>query len=80
VTPHLYGYKSVKHVCSVRPCSEYRRSFAERQTRAHPRGNVEREERGRGLPGPVYRLLYRALMPATLWIYRGAERRRTASR
>jgi hypothetical protein len=48
----------------------YRAGFAERQTRAHPRGRVALEERGRGLPGWVYRALYRALAPVTLWYYR----------
>ena len=61
------------HVCAIRSRPDYRRSFAERQTRAHPRGRVALEERGRGLPGPVYRLIYRALVPATLWYYRRAE-------
>src|SRR5262249_21043843 len=27
IVPHLYGFKSVKHVCSIRPTAEYRRSF-----------------------------------------------------
>jgi DMSO/TMAO reductase YedYZ molybdopterin-dependent catalytic subunit len=80
VVPHLYGFKSVKHVCAIRLRSDFRRSFAERQTRAHPRGRVALEERGRGLPGPVYRVIYRALIPATLWIYRRAEKRRARTR
>jgi DMSO/TMAO reductase YedYZ molybdopterin-dependent catalytic subunit len=73
VMPYLYAFKSVKHVCAIRSRPDYRRSFAERQTRAHPRGRVALEERGRGLPGPVYRLIYRSLVPATLWYYRRAE-------
>ena len=75
VAPSLYGYKNIKHVSVVKLRSEYRRSFVERQTRAHPRGRVALEERGRGLPGPIYRVLYRALLPATLWAYRRAEKR-----
>jgi hypothetical protein len=34
VAPSLYGYKNIKHVSLVRLRSDYRRSFAERQTRA----------------------------------------------
>jgi DMSO/TMAO reductase YedYZ molybdopterin-dependent catalytic subunit len=58
VAPDLYGYKNIKHVCAVKLRSDYRRSFAERQTLAHRRGRVALEERGRGLPGPIYRLIY----------------------
>src|SRR6202011_4820103 len=76
IVPQLYGYKNVKHLCGIQLRSDFRRSFADRQTRAHPRGRVALEERGRGLPGPVYRAIYRALIPATLWIYRRAEKGR----
>lgn len=75
VAPGLYGYKNVKHLCAIRLRSEYRQSFAERQTLAHPRGRVELEERGRGLPGPIYRIIYRALLRPMLWYYRQVERR-----
>jgi DMSO/TMAO reductase YedYZ molybdopterin-dependent catalytic subunit len=74
VVPALYGYKNIKHVAGLKLRAEYRRPFAERQTHAHPRGRVRWEERGRGLPGPVYRVLYRALLPVTFWYYRRAER------
>ncbi len=80
IVPHLYGFKSVKHVCAIKLRSDFRRSFADRQTGAHPRGRVALEERGRGLPGPVYRVIYRALIPATLCIYRRAEKRRNRAR
>jgi len=70
VAPDLYAYKSVKHVSRIRLRKEFRRGLADRQTLAHPRGRVALEERGRGLPGPVYRVIYRALIPATLWYYR----------
>src|SRR5262249_50880979 len=36
IVPQLYGFKSVKHVCAIRPRADYRRSFAERRTLAHP--------------------------------------------
>jgi len=70
VAPDLYGYKSVKHVSRIRLRKEFRPGLADRQTLAHPRGRVALEERGRGLPGPIYRVIYRALIPATLWYYR----------
>ncbi len=54
--------------------SSVRAGFAERQTRAHPRGRIAMEERGQGLPGWAYRLLYRALFPPTLWYYRRLEK------
>lgn len=75
VAPSLYGYKNIKHLSLVRLRSDYRRSFVERRTRAHPRGRVAFEERGRGLPGSVYRIVYRALLPPTLWYFQRAERR-----
>jgi DMSO/TMAO reductase YedYZ molybdopterin-dependent catalytic subunit len=70
VVPDLYAYKSVKHVSRIRLRKDFRRGLADRQTLAHPRGRVALEERGRGLPGPIYRVVYRALIPATLWYYR----------
>jgi DMSO/TMAO reductase YedYZ molybdopterin-dependent catalytic subunit len=80
VAPHLYGYKNVKHICAIQQRLDFRWSFADRQTLAHPRGRVALEERGRGLPGPIYRLVYRALVPPTLWYYRSAEKPRNPSR
>ncbi len=76
VVPQLYGYKNVKHVCALALREDFRAGLAERQTRAHPRGRVALEERGRGLPGWVYRFLYRALFRPTLWAYRRAARAR----
>ena len=76
VAPALYGYKNPKHICGLEFLSDYRRSLAERQTLAHPRGRVAHEERGRLLPGWVYRYAYRTLIPRTLaWYERAAERR-----
>ena len=78
IAPKLYGYKSAKHVCGLEFLADYHRGLAERQTLAHPRGRVEREERGRVLPGWVYRYAYRALIPRTLALYeRAAARRKT---
>jgi DMSO/TMAO reductase YedYZ molybdopterin-dependent catalytic subunit len=75
IAPELYGYKNVKHVSGINLRSTYRTSFAERQTLAHPRGRVALEERGRGLPGWLWRFIYRALLPPTLWYYRRVTRR-----
>jgi DMSO/TMAO reductase YedYZ molybdopterin-dependent catalytic subunit len=76
IAPALYGYKSVKHLVAIEPRRGFRPGFADRQTRAHPRGRVALEERGRGLPGWAYRWIYRALFPPTLWYYRWMERRK----
>jgi DMSO/TMAO reductase YedYZ molybdopterin-dependent catalytic subunit len=77
IVPQLYGYKNVKHVCAIKMRPDFRRSAVDRQTQAHPRARVALEERGRVLPGPVWRILYRAVFPLSLWIYRRAEKRRT---
>jgi hypothetical protein len=48
-------------VCSI----EYRRSYDPGSARwaAHPRGRVAREERSRYLPGPLWRLIWRTVLP-----------------
>ena len=76
VAPALYGYKSAKHVSGIEFLADYRRGRAERQTLAHPRGRVAYEERGRFLPGWVYRYAYRALISWTLAQYARAAQRR----
>jgi hypothetical protein len=75
VAPDLYGYKRVKHLATIEPWLTFRPGPADRQTRAHPRGRVALEERGRGLPGWMYRRIYRALFPPTLCYYRRMEKR-----
>ena len=81
VAPALYGYKNAKHVNRIEFLADYRRGRAERQTVAHPRGRVAYEERGRFLPGWIYRYAYRALIPLTLARYtRAAQRRGKSSR
>jgi DMSO/TMAO reductase YedYZ molybdopterin-dependent catalytic subunit len=80
VVPSLYGYKSIKHLSRILLVPRYRRPFAERQTRAHPRGRVALEERGRGLPGPVYRIIYRAMLPVTFWHFARAARKAAGRR
>lgn len=61
VAPAQYGYKSVKHVCAI----EYRRDYDPGPARfaAHPRGRVADEERSRYLPGPLWRPIWRRLLP-----------------
>jgi DMSO/TMAO reductase YedYZ molybdopterin-dependent catalytic subunit len=76
IAPALYGYKSAKHVRGIEFLAGYRRGRAERQTLAHPRGRVAYEERGRFLPGWVYRRIYRALVPGTLAHFARAAKRR----
>lgn len=69
VAPALYGYKNPKHINRIEFLSDYRRGRAERQTLAHPRARVAFEERGRFLPGWIYRYAYRALIRPTLAAY-----------
>jgi DMSO/TMAO reductase YedYZ molybdopterin-dependent catalytic subunit len=61
VAPAQYGYKSVKHVCAI----EYRQAYDSGTAgwTAHPRGRVAREERSRYLPGPMWRVVWRTLLP-----------------
>lgn len=70
VAPAHYGYKSVKHLVSL----EYRLSRAAGSAgfKEHPRGRVDREERSRVLPGPVWRRLWAAAAPAVRRHYRAA--------
>ncbi|WP_203920254.1 molybdopterin-dependent oxidoreductase [Rugosimonospora africana] len=67
VAPAHYGYKSVKHVCAI----EYRRDYdpGSAHWAAHPRGRVAREERSRYLPGPLWRLIWRAVLPKVRRLY-----------
>ena len=74
VAPDHYGYKSVKHLKRIRVGRSFSVPGVERLTRAHPRGRVALEERGRLLGGRFYRFIYRALMYPTLWYYRRARR------
>jgi DMSO/TMAO reductase YedYZ molybdopterin-dependent catalytic subunit len=63
VAPAHYGYKSVKHIRSIEflDSGERFRPVAYRFM-AHPRARVQEEERGLGLPGMVFRWLYRPLV------------------
>jgi DMSO/TMAO reductase YedYZ molybdopterin-dependent catalytic subunit len=76
IAPKHYGYKSVKYLSQVefkRPEAGYR--FTGFRFMDHPRARVGLEERGRGLPGWLYRYLYRPLIPTTVRVFAAATRR-----
>lgn len=67
VAPQHYGYKSVKHLARMEfrhPDAGYRVSGY--RFMDHPRARVAQEERGRGLPGWLLRMVYRPLIPSTV--------------
>ncbi|MGH8893308.1 MAG: molybdopterin-dependent oxidoreductase [Actinomycetes bacterium] len=75
VLPHLYAYKSVKHVCQIEVTVTPLRPSAGRLA-GHPRGRVDLEERsGVGAPR-FFRWLYRRLLPVFLWRARSLTARR----
>lgn len=77
VAPAHYGYKSVKHLSRIEfraPADGYRVSGL--RFMDHPRARVALEERGRGLPGWLLRLLYRPLIPGTAARFASALTRR----
>lgn len=66
VAPSHYGYKSVKHLCSIEFMTTA--PFLKNGPTAfldHPRARVALEERGRWIPGWLLRRLYRPLIAAT---------------
>ena len=67
VLPAQYGYKNVKHLSRIEfltPGTPYK--AAGFRFMDHPRARVALEERGRGLPGWIYRRLYRPLIRPTV--------------
>lgn len=66
IAPAHYGYKSVKYLNRI----EFRRDDRFRPSAFrfmdHPRARVAEEERGRWIPGPILRRLYRPLIPTTV--------------
>lgn len=83
VAPAHYGYKNVKHLAAISFWCDRRRysfPFPYPALMDHPRARVAFEERGRGLPGWVFRLLYRPLIGLTVRNFRNAlaTHRRTA--
>jgi DMSO/TMAO reductase YedYZ molybdopterin-dependent catalytic subunit len=80
VAPAHYGYKNAKHLKAV----EFRRSLRDYRPAVfrfmeHPRARVAPEERSRGLPGWIYRYLYRpAIAPIVRRHARAMERLRAS--
>ena len=72
IAPAHYGYKSTKHLVKI--------SFTESERPGvggplvHPRARVALEERGLYLPGWMFRVIYRAILPIVFWIYRRNDR------
>lgn len=78
VAPAHYGFRSAKHLQRIEFCRtlNHYRSPGMHWTEDR-RARVAFEERGRFLPGWLYRYLFRAVIPAVLWWYRRAEKRST---
>jgi DMSO/TMAO reductase YedYZ molybdopterin-dependent catalytic subunit len=71
VASRLYGYKSVRHVCAI----DYRlrHDAGSAGWLGHPRGRVDREERSRLLPGPLWRVVWRHAQPRVRRAYRAVD-------
>lgn len=77
IAPKHYGYKSVKHLHRLtfrHPDEGYRVSGFSFMD--HPRARVALEERGRGLPGAMFRYLYRPLIRSTARKFAAASAKR----
>jgi DMSO/TMAO reductase YedYZ molybdopterin-dependent catalytic subunit len=75
VAPAHYGYKNVKHIAAIefwRDRRNYRFPFPYPALMDHPRARVALEERGRWMPGWVFRYLYRPLIGPTVRNFRRA--------
>ena len=73
VAPAHYGYKNPKHLCAVEfwlDDRQYRRAAFKFMD--HPRARVAYEERGRGVPGWLFRYLYRPFVGSTIRQFRVA--------
>ena len=70
VVPAHYGYKNAKHVKGIEFWAD-NSNFKSPAFRFmnHPRARVALEERGRGLPGWIYRYLYRPLIRPTVKLF-----------
>ena len=67
IAPAHYGYKNAKHICRI----EFYKDDSNFRPPAlaimdHPRARVHLEERGRWLPGIIFRWLYRPLVNGTI--------------
>ncbi len=78
VAPAQYGYKSVKHLKAIEFWQDESR-FRPPAFRfmGHPRGRVAFEERGRGVPGWLLRILYRPLVKPTIRKFEHAMQKET---
>ncbi|MGI9406083.1 MAG: molybdopterin-dependent oxidoreductase [Hyphomicrobiaceae bacterium] len=78
VSPAQYGYKSVRHVRKIVLTDGQKTGTglvaAIDRLMEHPRARVQYEERSQGMPGWVYRRIYRAFLPAALWYFRRHDR------
>jgi DMSO/TMAO reductase YedYZ molybdopterin-dependent catalytic subunit len=82
VAPAHYGYKSVKHICAIefwRDRRAYRFPWPYPSFMDHPRARVALEERGKGMPSWLLRLVYRWLIPSTIRRFRRAIELRRAT-
>ncbi len=80
VAPAHYGYKNAKHLRAIEFWPDSRRYRpAGFRFMDHPRARVQLEERGRGLPGWMYRLVYRPLIGPTVRQFRVALERHMES-
>lgn len=81
VAPAHYGYKNIKHLRAIefwRDRRNYR--FPSIRLMDHPRARVALEERGLGLPGWLYRRLYKPLVRPVTRSFRVALERHLAER
>ena len=80
VAPAHYGYKSPKHIRRIEFWRD-ERDFRPPGFRFmnHPRARVAFEERGRGIPGPLLRYLYRPLIKRTAKRFRQEMESRNAT-
>lgn len=70
VAPAHYGYKNPKHLCGI----EFWRDGRHYHSAAfrfmdHPRARVAFEERGRGVPGKLLRIIYRPFVQRTIRLF-----------
>ena len=67
VAPAHYGYKNAKHLHRIEFWQdESKMRWPGYKFMDHPRARVALEERGRGLPGSIFRWLYRPLVARTI--------------
>jgi DMSO/TMAO reductase YedYZ molybdopterin-dependent catalytic subunit len=64
VSPHQFGYKSVKHLVSI----DFRADEPTTMSKEHLRARVAFEERHPRLPNWAVRNPYRLLIPLTAWV------------